>query len=242
MAVVLALPLYAVLCLALWADPRWQPDWDGALTILTARNLAEGQGYSYLGRPFILRPPGLAWFLSHLQGVGRFDAAPFNLAIMGFAGAWVAAIYFALRAETSRARALAIALLTGTSALAVERFNRIESEFPFAAALFLAFGLHERAQRRASTALAALAGLALATSLYLRSAGLVILLPHGLDGGDPSRTVRFLATGDGHRRAGSGQLDGDRSAEAGPTTGHHGDFSRERVRSDHGRAEGRWFG
>ncbi len=175
MAVVLALPLYAVLCLALWAEPRWQPDWDGALTILTARNLAEGQGYSYLGQPFILRPPGLAWLLSHLQGVGRFDAAPLNLAIMGFAGAWIAALYYALRSESSRARALAIALLTGTSALAVERFNRIESEFPFAAALFLCFGLHERAQQRARTALAALAGLALAASLYLRSAGLVLM-------------------------------------------------------------------
>ena len=171
----LALSLYGIACLFCWADPRWQPDWDGALTILTARNLAEGQGYSYLGRPFILRPPGLAWVLSQLQGAGRFDAAPLNLAIMAFAGAWIAALYFALRAESTRARALAVALLTGTSALVVERFNRIESEFPFAAALFLCFGLHERAQRRASSALAALAGLALAAALYLRSAALVLV-------------------------------------------------------------------
>jgi len=174
-AIALALSGYALLCLTLWADPRWQPDWDGALYVLTARNLAEGAGYSYLDRPFILRPPGLAWLLSLVQGAGRFDAGPLNLLIMACAAAWVAAIWFALAAEGWRWRALAVALLTGTSALAVLRFNRIESEFPFAAALFLALGLHERAQRRGSTLLAALAGVALAASLYLRSAGLVLL-------------------------------------------------------------------
>lgn len=171
----LALALYAALCVFWFSDPRWLPDWDSALYILTARNLAEGQGYSYLDRPFVLRPPGLAFGLSLVQGSGHFDAAPLNRAIMAAAAAWVAAIYFALRAEGSRARALAIALLTGTCALTVERFNRIEAEFAFGAALFAAFGLLERAQQRSSALLAALAGAALAAAYYLRSAALVML-------------------------------------------------------------------
>jgi 4-amino-4-deoxy-L-arabinose transferase-like glycosyltransferase len=167
----LALALYAALCVFVFFDPRWLPDWDSALYVLTARNLAEGQGYSYLDRPFILRPPGLAFVLSLVQDSGRFDAAPLNRAIMAAAAAWIAAVYAALRAEGSRLRALSIALLTGTCALTVERFNRIEAEFAFGAALFACFGLYERAERRGSRLLAAASGVALAAAYYFRAAG-----------------------------------------------------------------------
>src|SRR5262245_65739030 len=32
---------------------------DGSIFIVTARAIAAGQGYTYLGEPFLVRPPGL---------------------------------------------------------------------------------------------------------------------------------------------------------------------------------------
>jgi len=39
-------------------------NWDSGIYLLTARNLAKGHGYTYLGHPYFLKPPGFAYFLS----------------------------------------------------------------------------------------------------------------------------------------------------------------------------------
>ena len=59
----LALVVYGLLALFAWHDEEWRPDWDCATYVLTGKALAEGEGYTYLGRPFFLRPPGIAWII-----------------------------------------------------------------------------------------------------------------------------------------------------------------------------------
>jgi hypothetical protein len=170
-----ALLAYAACCLLLFVDPRWRPEWDSAIYVLSAQGLAAGEGYHYLGLP-VHRPPGLSALLALVQGEGPFDPAPLNRLIMLFAALAVAACYAALRPLEGRALALAVALAAGTAPLVVRSFNWIQSEFPFLALLFATFALLRVAgARRRHWWLAAVAGGAcLAGAFYLRTAALLV--------------------------------------------------------------------
>ena len=128
---------YAVCCLFFWVEEEWWPAWDSTIYILAGRSLAEGEGYTYLGRPFFLRPPGLSWLISFFLKNGSFDFYALNWLIMFFAAATIMTIYFALKFNHGRWVALSVALLAGTSPLFVGEFNWVLSEFPFMALFFL---------------------------------------------------------------------------------------------------------
>jgi 4-amino-4-deoxy-L-arabinose transferase-like glycosyltransferase len=173
----LALAFYAVWGLARWVERDWRPEWDSAIYLLAGRSLAEGAGYTYLGEPFFLRPPGFSWLLSLALHDGSYDFHALNLAIMAFAAAAVAAVYLALRPRWGRWTALAVALLTGTCSLFVGRFNAILSDLPFAALLFAAVALlHRSAEAGGRWWVWSLGGaLCVAAALYLRSVAVVLL-------------------------------------------------------------------
>ncbi len=176
----LALAAYALCALAVWAEPDWRPEWDGALYVLTGRSLAEGGGYRYQGEPFTLRPPGFPWLIS-LVSDGPFDPARLNRLVMGFAAASLAAAYFAFARDRGRGIALGAALLAGTSPLVVECFNWVLSEFPFMTLLYLGFGFAGLAAAGPRPRLAALlATLALAGACWVRTVGAVALPGLGL--------------------------------------------------------------
>ncbi len=173
-----ALGVYALVCVLWWVEADWRPDWDSAIYILAARSLADGEGYSYLGRPFVLRPPGLSWLISIALPAEGFDAAALNHGVMAFAATAVAAVYFALVRPYGRWMAVGVALLAGTSQLVVARFNWVLSEFPFVTLVFLAVGLFQlSAADGARGWLASLAaGACAAGAFYVRSVA-VLLLP-----------------------------------------------------------------
>lgn len=192
-----SLLVYALLCLFPFAEETWRPEWDSAVYILTGRALAAGEGYSYLGVPFTLRPPGLPAFIALVEGTRPFDPAALNRMIQLFAALAVMAVYFAFRAEHGRPTALAAALLTGTSPIVVSRFNWVQSEFPFLAALYAGFGLLALAHRarRGGNLLALLAGAAFAASVYFRTTGIVaapVLLAVAARPGPGGRRRLFL--------------------------------------------------
>ena len=171
----LALAAYAFCALAVWTEPDWRPEWDSALYILAGRSLAAGEGYRYLGAPFVLRPPGLPWLIS-LVSHGPFDPARLNLLVMACAAASVGAVYFAFSRVERRAVALGAALLAGTSPIVVERFNWVLSEFPFMTLLYLGFGLVALVAEGARARLAALlAALVLAAAFWVRTVAMLAL-------------------------------------------------------------------
>jgi hypothetical protein len=157
--------------------PEWWPEWDSAIYILLGRSLARGEGYLYLGEPFSLRPPGLPWLVSWVLPEGELDELALNRLVMFFAGATPTAVYFALRARHPRWLSLAAAMLGATSAIYTTRFNRVESEFPFAALLFLGIGCFERARQAAwRSALWSLSSaLCLAGAAHVRTLGLIAI-------------------------------------------------------------------
>jgi len=133
----LSLAVYAALCIGPWSGSAWRAEWDSALYLETGRALAEGHGYSYLGEPFYLRPPGLPWLLSLLMGGGGgLPIAAANRLLMACAAGSIIALYFLLKRRFGTLLALSVAWLTGTSPLYVKQFNYILSEFPYLLLVF----------------------------------------------------------------------------------------------------------
>jgi len=133
--------LYALVCLVFLTERSWRPEWDGAVYLLVGKALAMGEGYTYQGEPFFLRPSGLPWVLSFFVDEEGFDPYRVNLLMSFFAGAAVAAVYLAVRVVHGAWIGLGVALLTGSSPLFLQIFSWVLSEFPFAAFAFLGIAL-----------------------------------------------------------------------------------------------------
>ena len=173
-----ALVVYAILATTVWIDDQFRPQWDAACYVLTAQALATGEGYTYAGQPFFLRPPGTAYLISlFLAEDGSFDPLLLNRLIMVAAATSVAAIYFALSRYHRPWMALGVALLVGTCPVVVSWFNYVLSEFPYLTLVFLGIGLLKLSARRERGwwFLSLLAVLVLGAAFYCRSlAGLLL--------------------------------------------------------------------
>jgi 4-amino-4-deoxy-L-arabinose transferase-like glycosyltransferase len=175
----LVLALYTVLAVFVWYDPGLRHQWDAALYILTAKSLLAGEGYTYLGQPFFLRPPGNAWLIAQFLGPGGgFDPSLLNRVMMVFAATSVVALFVLLRQQQRAWLALGAACLTGTCPGVVTWFNYVLADFPFLTLAFAGMALMQVAGRRErGWWIWSVAGaLALAASFYLRSLA-VLLLP-----------------------------------------------------------------
>jgi len=188
------LAAFALGLIALTPEEHWRPEWDSAVYLLGARSLDRGEGYRYLGRPFFLRPPGLSVALSGFADDGEFDYTLLNRAVAASAAIAVVAIFLAFRRRHGDGGALAIALLTSTSAVFVQRLNWVDSEFPFLACLFAGVACLEAADRdgRRSRLAAAGGAVLLAGAVQLRTVA-ALVLPGAVWTGLRSRRWRGLA-------------------------------------------------
>jgi hypothetical protein len=168
---------YAAEVLLGCVEREWRPEWDSAIYLLTARSLAAGTGYAYLGQPFFLRPPGFSWALSFLAHDGRFDFAELNFWLMVSAVAATGAAYLALRRTEGPNRALAATMLMATCPLFVARFNWVDSDLPFMALFFGSMCLFDVAARKAKWGVVACVGgcLLLTAAIYVRTMGAALL-------------------------------------------------------------------
>jgi hypothetical protein len=168
---------YAAVVLLGCVERQWRPEWDSAIYLLTARSLAAGTGYTYLGQPFFLRPPGFSWALSFLVHDGRFDFAELNAWMMVSAVAATGAVYLALRRTEGSTRALVATMLMATSPLFVARFNWVDSDLPFMALFFGSMCLFDVAAREGKRGVVACIGgsLLLTAAIYVRTMGAALL-------------------------------------------------------------------
>jgi hypothetical protein len=78
-AAVLALVVLTLASLPWTVHPWYDPTNDGSMYIATARSLAAGEGYRYLGSPFLIRPPGFSCLLAPLLALRGTDFLALNL-------------------------------------------------------------------------------------------------------------------------------------------------------------------
>ncbi len=167
---------WSIACLGSFVSESFGEFVDSAIYLLTARSLAEGEGYRYLGEPFFVRPPGLSWLLAPLAEA-PWDHLALNrfvqvTAVLSFAG-----VALALGRLHGAALGLLGALLFATNRLTVQLFNKVFAEFGFLALFFggVALLLPDREGRPAGRARLLCGALLVAASLWLRSTGLLIL-------------------------------------------------------------------
>lgn len=169
--------IFALISLTSWVDESWHPEWDGAIYLLTAESLARGDGYTYQGQPFFLRPPGMSWLLSLFVDADGFDPERINRLLTAFAAAAVGAIAWAVAAIHGSSRAALVALLAGTSTIFTGALNAVLSEFPFLFTFFLgiAAATHALRTERSPWAWLLLTAIAWSAALYLRTVAVLVL-------------------------------------------------------------------
>lgn len=176
--VVLAALVLGMLGALPWLVNPWHPALpggrDAAMYLACAKSLIAGEGYSYLGEPFVIRPPGMSVLLAPLVATRGFDFAAVNLLVSLF-GVAAAALLFAWSVRfVGEWVAAALALCVFGNGFFQEFCNRAMSDVPGLAAPFGGL-LLARWAARGSARRELVLGLALGVSVYLRSAALLLV-------------------------------------------------------------------
>jgi 4-amino-4-deoxy-L-arabinose transferase-like glycosyltransferase len=174
MAVSLAFLVLAV-SLAWTVAPWFHFGPDSSLYIATARSLASGSGYTYLGAPFTLRPPGFPLLIAPLiawRGVD-FHALHLLVASVGLLGA--VALYFWLRPRMGWLMALAGVACMWLNPAFSRQSNRVMADIPSLALLLICFVLDRRAAEARSWRGEVWLGLAVGVACIFRSAAILLI-------------------------------------------------------------------
>jgi hypothetical protein len=162
--------LIAGLCASLFhtVHPWYDEATDAALYVLTARSIAAGEGYTYFGVPFIIRPPGFSLLIA------PFAAYPTNFLLLNtlvsLSGVACVALMFAFyRPRLGAAVTFGLCVSVWLNPIFQQLSTQVLSDVPGAALVFAALLLDRAARRRPTLARHALLGLCIAGGLYVRS-------------------------------------------------------------------------
>jgi 4-amino-4-deoxy-L-arabinose transferase-like glycosyltransferase len=157
-----------------FVHPWYDVTVDGSIFIVTARSLAAGDGYTYLGDPFLVRPPGFPLLIAPFVANGGTNFLALNL-FMGLIGATGVVLLFAF----ARSRlGFSLALLTALTVWLNPGYERLTtqvmSDVPGSTLLLLCLVVERWARRAPSPRREILLGLCIGLSAHVRS--IVILL------------------------------------------------------------------
>jgi hypothetical protein len=142
--------------------------------IATARALLAGQGYSYLGVPFLIRPPGFSCLLAPLLAVRGTDFYALNLLVSACGALGVLLFHLYLRERLGLVLATLVPLVLWFNAGYQKLCNQVMSDVPGWALLVACLLLAARLARRPSARGAFLLGAAIGVATYLRSGNLLL--------------------------------------------------------------------
>ena len=148
---------------------------DACLYVLTARAIAEGEGYSYLGEPFTVRPPGFSLLIAPLVRFFGIDFGVLNT-FVGFTGALsLVALFWFARKRLGDALALLIAVSLWLNPGYQASCNQVMSDIPGVALMLGVFLLARRGDDRPSLWIDVVLGLAIGAGALVRTAVLIAL-------------------------------------------------------------------
>jgi hypothetical protein len=174
-----------VVCLAALTSTPWLT-WDfvdplpgagdGAIYVLTAQSLLEGDGYRYLGEPFVIRPPGFSLLLAPILAAFGSNLFALNLYVQLLGVLGISLVFGFYRARVGWAVAAALAATVWLNPTFRNLANRILSDVPGLAPLFACLLLSRWARREVGIGRSAVLGLAIGLSSYVRSS-IILLAP-----------------------------------------------------------------
>jgi hypothetical protein len=172
--------LSVVLVLAISLPPSvhawYDPTNDGSMYIATARSLAAGQGYSYLGEPFRIRPPGFSCLIAPVIALRGTDFHALNLMVAVWGAVGVLAFHFLLRERLGLVLSVLVPLVLWFNPGYQRLCNQVMSDVPGWTLLVACLGLTARIGWSASAWRALALGAAIGLSCYVR-AGNLLLVP-----------------------------------------------------------------
>ena len=175
----LALVLAAAASLPFLTHAWYDATNDGSMYLASARALLGGRGYSFLGEPFRIRPPGMAVLLAPVLALLGQDFRALNLAVGATGVAAAALLFVLLRARIGWRFALLGALVLWTNPGFRRASTQLMSDVPGLALLLLALVVERWARRRggrAGLAREVLLGVAIAAAAHVRTIA-VLLVP-----------------------------------------------------------------
>jgi 4-amino-4-deoxy-L-arabinose transferase-like glycosyltransferase len=140
---------FVVICYLSAFNGQWRPQPDAALYLSIGRNIAEGRGYTYLGRPNAVAYPGWPVFIAGAFKVfGSDSLLPVNILITLIALLTVALVYRLVWIHSGRPTAVIVAVGTAlTKAFFVYGFE-LWSDMPFAMGVMAFLAGYEGAVQR----------------------------------------------------------------------------------------------
>ncbi|MSR61971.1 MAG: hypothetical protein EXS08_05960 [Planctomycetes bacterium] len=168
------LVLVLALSLPFTVHPWYDPTNDGSMYIATARALLAGQGYSYLGSPFLIRPPGFSCLIAPVLAARGTDFYALNLLVSACGALGVLLFHFFLRARLGLVLATLVPLVLWFDAGYQTLCNQVMSDVPGWAALVACLLLARFLERRPSVLRALALGATVGLATYLRSGNLLL--------------------------------------------------------------------
>ncbi len=180
-----ALVAALLLLFGLLQNQYWVPAGDSELYSSIARNLALGRGYTFLGQPVAISPPGWSWMMSVIM---RITSAvwPLKLAAMTCMTASLAMGYWIARRFVSPTQAVCVILLTAVISHVYQATYWLISEGAFclatSATILLAIQIAEGRKQWWRVALLLAACAAAVTIRWAGVAGVFIVIACLLNG------------------------------------------------------------
>ncbi|MFN7950778.1 MAG: hypothetical protein U0610_03550 [bacterium] len=175
LAPLLGLLLVCSVHLVVSAQPEWSPRPDAARYLATARSLARGEGYTYLGQPFTLRPPGFSVLLAPMTAFVGLDFRALEIFTGATALVAAAALFLLFRARLGTPLAGALTLWFWFHPERIRLCREIMADVPGFAALAIALLAIEARDRKPSRGRDVAVGVLVAVAAYLRTAHLALL-------------------------------------------------------------------
>lgn len=169
-----------LLALLLLADllylvhPWYERDRDASVYISTSRALLSGEGYSYLGTPFIIRPPGYPVLIAPVVAFLETDFFALNLFMSLFGSAGILLLFWYQRPRLGWWLAMLAAVAVWLNPCYQRLCNQVLSDIPGLTLLLTCLLLQRWSSRRPTWQREFLLGVAIGISTYVRS--IVILL------------------------------------------------------------------
>ncbi len=148
---------------------------DASIYVSSARALLAGEGYSYLGEPFTVRPPGMSLVLAAIFAWRGADWHAVNLFVSLTGVACVAFLFAHARARIGTLIAACLALAVWFSTPFQTLCNQAMSDVPGAALLFAGLAVERWAAKRPSVRRDVVLGLFLGLSTYVRSVTILLV-------------------------------------------------------------------
>lgn len=172
LCVLLAVLLAGLLALV---HPWYDPMSDASIYISSTRALLAGEGYSYLGTPFHLRPPGFPWLLAPVLAAADTHYYLLNLYVSLFGCGAVVLLYCWVRPALGWLLSLLVCIVTAANPLFLQLCNQVMSDIPGLFAVMAALLVARSAEQRPSLKWELLLGVMIGAAAYVRVLGIVLL-------------------------------------------------------------------